>query len=250
MKFCIFNGAKIKDFAILLTAVRSEHLKRTNSILNIMNTIEYLTLTKMKNFGTILSALFALTFLVSCDIGQTEKNKTAEQETPQALQEDNIVIKSYSRTGDLIEVLYQELVDKNPELKALEEDLDVFRPKSQGITDKFNQYNYKSNTYYSAANNKASEISDSLLKTKIISLLTKSNDKYSTKTAELNSLLKQISKNKATLNDHHTVLKIVLTLPLIEKYQNDHKPNKVEFNDMIKQQEKLILQTDSLIPSY
>lgn len=204
----------------------------------------------MTNFKNIFGIIFILTLLVSCGGGQTENNKPTQQETPKALQDSKLEIKSYSRSGDLTEELYQELVGKTPSLKKLEDDLDAFIPKPNDLKDKFNQYDSKSNSYYNSANYKATAISDSLLKKKIISLIMTSNNKYSAKTAELNSLLKQISKDGATLNDHHSVLKIVLTLPMIEKYQDDNKPNKKEFKDLINQQEKLIIQTDSLTPKY
>ncbi len=203
----------------------------------------------MTDFRNIFGTIFIWTLLISCG-GQTDNNKPTQQETPKALQDSKLDIKSYSRSGDLTEELYLELVDKTPALKKLEEDLDAFGPKPNELKDKFNQYDGKSNNYYSSANYKASAIQDSLLKKKIIGLITTSNNKYSTKTAELNSLLKQISKNGATLNDHHSVLKIVLTLPIIEKYQDDNKPNNKEFKDLINQQEKLILRTDSLTPKY
>ena len=203
----------------------------------------------MSKFRNIFGTIFILTWLVSCG-GQTDNNKPTQQETPKALQDSKVEIKSYSRSGDLTEELYFELVDKTPALKKLEDDLDAFRPIPNEFKDKFNQYDRKSNSYYSSTNYKASAIADSLLKKKIIALITTSNKKYSTKTAELNSLLKQISKNDATLNDHHSVLKIVLTLPIIEKYQDDNKPNKKEYKDMVNHQEKLILQIDSLTPKY
>ena len=204
----------------------------------------------MTNFTNIFGTIFILVLLVSCGGGQTENNKPTQQETPKALQDSKLEIKSYSRSGDLTEELYQELVGKTPSLKKLEDDLDAFIPKPNDLKDKFNQYDSKSNSYYNSANYKATAISDSLLKKKIISLIMTSNNKYSAKTAELNMLLKQISKDGATLNDHHSVLKIVLTLPMIEKYQDDNKPNKKEFKDLINQQEKLIIQTDSLTPKY
>ena len=204
----------------------------------------------MTNFRNIFGTIFILVLLVSCGGGQTENNKPTQQETPKALQDSKLEIKSYSRSGDLTEELYQELVGKTPSLKKLEDDLDAFIPKPNDLKDKFNQYDSKSNSYYNSANYKATAISDSLLKKKIISLIMTSNNKYSAKTAELNMLLKQISKDGATLNDHHSVLKIVLTLPMIEKYQDDNKPNKKKFKDLINQQEKLIIQTDSLTPKY
>jgi hypothetical protein len=202
---------------------------------------------RIKNF---MGTIFILTLLLSCDNKRTDNNATTKQETPEALQDDKLEIKSYSRSSDLTEELYQELVDKTPALKKLEDDLDAFGPKPIELTDKFNKYDSKSNSYYSSANNKATAISDSLLRMKILALITTSSNQYSAKTAELNSLLKQISKNGSTLNDHHSVLKIALTLPIIEKYQDDNKLDKKEFENLIKQQENLIEKTDSLIPNY
>jgi hypothetical protein len=203
----------------------------------------------MTNFRNAFGAIFILTLLVSCG-GQAENNHPPQQETPYALQDSKLDLKGYSRSGDLVEELYQELVGKTPALQKLESDLDAFRPKPNELKGKFGLYDSKSNSYYNAANNKASAISDSLLRTKILSLITKSSKEYTYKTAELNALLKEIAINEATLSDHHTVLKIVLTLSIIEKYQNDNKPDKKEFKNLIKEQEGLISRTDSLTPKY
>jgi len=128
-----------------------------------------------------------LILLVSCGGDPTDHNTEAIEETPKALQDDKLEIKSYIRSGsgDLIEELYQELVDKNPALKKLEDDLDAFRPALNDLSGKFNKYDSKSNSYYHSANDKASAISDSLLKMKIVALLKASNQQYASKTAEI-----------------------------------------------------------------
>jgi hypothetical protein len=199
------------------------------------------------------SYLFAITFtsasLLSCDGKQTD-NTQPRQETPKALQDEKLVVKSYSRTGDLTEELYQELVDQTPALKKLEEDLEHFAPKPNDLKDKFDEYADKSNSYYNSANYKAAAISDSVLRKKITLLIAASNKQFASKTAELNSLITQISKNGASINDHHSVLKIVLTLPLIEKYQDNNKPGKKEFKDLINQQENLLSKTKSITPKF
>lgn len=204
----------------------------------------------MNIFKPLIWTFLFLLFLVSCGGRQTDNNTAKKTKTPKSLQDGKLKIKSYSRSGDLIEELYQELIDKNPALKKLEDDIDAYRPEVYELDEKFEEYDSKSHSYYSSANYKATAITDSLLKNRILALIKSSNNKYLTKTAELNSLLKQISNNGATLDDHYSVLKIVLTLPIIEKYQDDNKPNKKEFINLLNQQEKLILKTDSLIPKY
>ena len=194
-------------------------------------------------YALILSVLF------SCGGSRNEESKVQTKETPKALQDSKLDIESYSRyDSDLMEELYQELVDKTPALKKLEDDLETFSDKPHEVVEKFNKYDRKSSSYYGSINYKATSISDSLLRKKIIALISNSKDQYSGKTAELNSLLKLISENGSTLNDHHLVLKIALTLPVIEKYQSEDLPDKQKFKELIKQQEKLIERIDSATP--
>lgn len=77
-----------------------------------------------------------------------------------------------------------------------------------------------------------------------------SSAKYISKSAELNALLKQVNHNNVTLEDHHNALKIVLSLSLLEAYQDKNAPDKKGFKQLMKAQEHLIVQTDSLTPKY
>ena len=205
----------------------------------------------MATLKHMYSALFSLTILVSCGGNETESNKPNKQETPKALQDDKIEIYSKERdSDDLTNELYLELVDKTPALKKLEDDLDAFHRQPMNPVGKFLKYDGKSKSYYQNANYYAEAISDSLLKKRIMALILKSDNAYKDKSADINSLIKQISKNDVSLQDHRSILKVVLTLPIIEKYQADLKPDRKEFMDVLKQQEKLIKRTDSLTPAY
>ncbi len=195
----------------------------------------------MKQRSMVFIVITCITMLVSCGNRQQANNTITKPETPQALQDGNSELKSFTRSSnDLTEELYQELVDKTPALKKLEEDINALQPKQSVVEETYNKYVGKSSMYYANASTKASTIKDSLLKRKIINLITNSNNQYINKTKNLTSLLHHISGNTSSLVDHHLVLKIVLTLPLIEKYQNDNPPDKKEFKDLIYKQEKLI----------
>lgn len=202
----------------------------------------------MPNVKNIFSASLISMMLVSCGEKKSDTSLPINQEVPKALQEGSLEIKRYTSSRDLTEELYQELVDKTPVLKKLEEDLNALSTRPIDLKDKFNQYDYKSSGYYNSATNKASSISDSLLKNKIIALIKQRQQTYTSKTEELNALLKQMSHNGTTLKDHHAVLKIVMTLPIIEKYQDENKPDKKEFKNVLRDQDNLILKIDSLIP--
>ena len=80
-------------------------------------------------------------------------------------------------------------------------------------------------------------------------LIAISKQKYEGNTAELNSLIHQISNNESTIHDHHSVLKIILTLPLMEEYQKSNKPSKNGFKGLINEQHQLIKHIDNLTPA-
>jgi len=193
--------------------------------------------------------LLCATFLFSCR-ERTENKKQNKEETPKALQDDKLEIKSFGRSGDLTDQLYAGLVDKSPALKRLEDNLDLYMTKPGELAQALDKYDSKSNSYYNSADAKVKAIQDSLLRKQILDLITASKNQYGNKTAEIKSLLNVISQKGSTLNDHHTVLKILLTLPLIEKYQNENLPDNKLFKNLIEEQEGLIQQVDSLKPAY
>lgn len=187
----------------------------------------------------------------SCGEKKQHTTISETQDTPEALQDHKMDLKSYSRSsGDLTQELYAELVEQDPSLKQLEEDLDAYRSRPGELTKLFENYDGKSLNYYTSANRTADMISDSVLKQKMTVLITQSNERYLKKTNNINELLKQLSVNNTSLNDHHTALKIALTISVIEKYQSDNTINENQFKGLIKEQEKLLKQTDKLIPIF
>lgn len=191
-----------------------------------------------------LLIFLTLTILFYC--GGRTGSATPALEIPKPLQDDKL---NYKRSGsNLMEDLYGELVDKSSELKELENNLDGFKTTLEELKDKFNNYDSKSNNYYTSSEHRANSIADSLLRKKMTAILASSKNKYSNKKEELNSLLKVIAENGGTLNDHHIALKILLTLPIIERYQTENLLNKKDFKELIKEQEKLIEETGRLTP--
>jgi hypothetical protein len=192
--------------------------------------------------------IFSLIILASCGRKETN-NGNSKNEIPEALQEGSIDLKRYAKwNNNLTEELYQELVNKSPELKSLETEIEEFNPNE--TQDKFLKYNQKSDNYYRSAENYAKAITDSVTKNKILDLIKKSGEKYSGKTIELNSLLKNIHEKQNSINDYHNILKIVLTIPIIEKYQNENLPTKSEFEKVIENENKLIEKTKKITPKY
>jgi hypothetical protein len=172
----------------------------------------------------LLFISMALTIILSCNNNRPQ----SLQETPKALDKKD---KSYSlvtKRGydeDILESLYSELVDKTPELKKLEEDIDILNGSKEDSLEVFTNFDSKNDRYYNSAGNHAQGIKDSLLRLKMTSLIQASLSNYNTIVAPHNILLKSIESKQATLGDVHTALKIVRTLPVIAKYQKNSLPD-------------------------
>lgn len=190
-------------------------------------------------------AMFSLILLISCRENETIH---VSKEEPKAFEEKTIEIGRFRKGGDLVDDLYQELVEKSPELKALENELSEINPRD--TTAIFYNYDQKSDDYYNSVESHINGIRDSVMKQKMINLITKSNDKYTSQKAELLSLIKTINLKRSEINDYHNVLKIVLTIPLIEQYQKQHLPNKSPFEKVIEKENQLLEKTKSITPKY
>lgn len=166
----------------------------------------------------------------------------------------NEPLRSHSNSGgggvNYVESFYNDLLENSPTLKKLEKDLSDMRIHENDLDDKKHSFEYKPDQYYNDAKYKATLIQDSVLKRKMLSLIQNSNTHYNSKLTSLNSLMDQMSQNNIKLEDHHSVLKLVLTLPIIEKYQKDNYPNEKEYKEFIQTQSRMIQRMDSLCPKY
>jgi hypothetical protein len=189
----------------------------------------------------VIPLLILLTF-VSCNNSKKQENKEQKQETPQALQKKNSIelISNGRGYGDLIENLYSELADKTPELKELETKIELLSSSKSDSCKEFQEYNQKSKSFYHSANYHITEISDSILRTKMKELIASSLTKYNSKIFQHTELLKSIDQKTTTLNDLHEILKITASLSLIEKYQSENLSTKNPMNEYLKQLDKVI----------
>ncbi|MBF4505650.1 hypothetical protein IRZ83_03155 [Flavobacterium sp. JLP] len=189
--------------------------------------------------------LFSFALFFSC---QKNENNDSNNQEPKALQEKSIDIGRFRKGDDLVDDLYQELVNKSPELKNLEDELNSINPGD--TTAIFNDYDRKSDNYYTSATGHAEGIRDSILKNKILNLIKNSSTKYDGKKSDVENLVTTINKRRTEITNYHTALKIILTFPLIEKYQNDHLPKKSPFEKVIEKENQVLEKVKQNIPSY
>ncbi|MBK8712101.1 MAG: hypothetical protein IPL97_09560 [Niastella sp.] len=194
----------------------------------------------------IFISTFIVLTLASCDNSRTQDKP--KQDTPKALQDKNSSYEIISKRsyGDLVESLYNELLDKDKDLKKLENEIKVLNESKGDTTESFGNFDNKNESYYSSAGRHIDQLSDSLLKTKMRTIITNSLTNYNSLVARHNQLLKVIEAKGMTLNDLHTVLKITKTLPLIEKYQRDDLPSTKSLEGYIHKQNEVIKLADTL----
>ncbi|ACU63126.1 hypothetical protein [Chitinophaga pinensis] len=192
-----------------------------------------------------LSVLLVLVF-VSCNSHGVQHKP--QNETPKALENKN-TYEFVSKRGydDILETLYQELVSKDPKLEELEMKIGELNSSQDDSTESFDRFNGKVQSYFLAADKQISAISDSLLRERMKLLMISNQTKYNAQTAPHNELLKAIEKNKVVISDLHNVLKIIKTLPLIEKYQKDNVPSTKSIEGFIKQQDRAGSLLDTLV---
>lgn len=189
--------------------------------------------------------LFSFFLLISC---QKSESNDGNKEEPTAFEEKSIDLGRLKSRNDLMEDLFQELVEKSSELKNLENDLKDL--KTSDTTNIFDNYNEKSEDYYASAKRHINMIRDSVMKQKILNLIRKSDEKYSIQKSDLQNLVKTIDQKKMEIKDYHNALKIVLTIPLIEEYQKQHLPNKTPFEKLIEKENQLIKKVKQNTPEY
>lgn len=195
----------------------------------------------------IITAVFILAVLASCNSSRKQENP--EPETPKALEDKSTSYEIVSKRGydDLVESLYNELTDKTPELKKLEDKIDDLHKSKNDSTELFDKYNQKNQSYFSSANSHLERITDSLLRDKMKLLIAGSLSKYNSLISRHTDLLKSIDAKNLTLSDLHIILKITKTIPLIEKYQKDKLPSAKPLEGFSKQLDEAINYTDTLI---
>jgi len=199
----------------------------------------------MNRITIIVFATFAFVFL-SCTQLKTNPDAVVKTKTPDALKDGSELTKTYRSGQNLTEELYKELVDNSADLKKMEEDLSTINTNTDEVNTVFTKYNGKSNSYYGSAGNIANEISDSTMRKDILRIIGNSRLRYDEKSAGIKTLLERIARNNSNLRDQHAALKVVLTFPLIEKFQDENLPKSKEFNELIREQGKLMERMDSL----
>ncbi len=157
---------------------------------------------------------------------QSPKKTVAHQQPPKALEgkQSSVEMRSSWNYGDLVEKLYDELAATDQELRALEERIDALNESKADSIESFTMFDQKNHSYYEVATNYANRITDSALKNELKSVVAASMEKYNASVSAHKKLLELIEQKEEKLDDLHSVLMVVKTLPVMEQYQLNNKP--------------------------
>jgi len=172
--------------------------------------------------STILLSMMITSVLI---FTACENNKS---NTPDTYKNQGIVnnISSLKRGySDLITTLYNDILEKNKDLKALEDSVGKLKDATSEKTENINKFFENNQNYYNAAYARIEIIQDSVLREKIFEQLSKNENTFNSKTKKLTELLGDISQKQAELNDYYTSLKILITMKQNEDYQNNNLPD-------------------------
>jgi hypothetical protein len=196
-----------------------------------------------------ISVFIFLTFS-SCD--NLPKEDKEKQETPKALKDEgsSSEISSIRVNEDMVESLYSELADKTPELKDLEQNIESVSKSKKDSIESYKKYAEKNKEYFSSTKRNIEKISDSVLRDKIKMIISNSLARYNSKILKHEDLLKSIDLKTITVEDLHTYLKIVLTLPVMDNYQTDNIPKTKSLEGLSKHLDQTINQIDTLLKKY
>lgn len=123
-----------------------------------------------------------------------------------------------------MDVLYQELLEKDINLKEIENRMTVINKEEYDSSKTFKTYNAKNSAYYTAATKYANNIKDSMLKAKMKKMIANSLAAYKNEVKDFDSLQQQIISTDVHLEDLYNMLKLVRTLSVLEEYQRKYMP--------------------------
>lgn len=134
--------------------------------------------------------------------------------------------KGYDGGGrDLVEEVYEQAVKQSNNLESIEEGIGKFLKKKDEALEKYNSYVSYNNRYYQDARTNAGHISDAGTRQRAMDRINQGETRYRAGLNEWQNTINNLNAREKELNDLHILLKILVTGPLMEKYQASEFPD-------------------------
>lgn len=133
-------------------------------------------------------------------------------------------------SNNLVVDFYTTETTKNKELETIEKSIENFYDKKEAAENEYNTFQNYNSKYYTDVKNQANAITDSNIKQQAFIAIQQSENGYKAKIEALVVKLNQLKANEIQLRSYHELLKIKISIPVIETYQNDNEPKATIFD--------------------
>ncbi|PIE50094.1 MAG: hypothetical protein CSA38_05305 [Flavobacteriales bacterium] len=189
----------------------------------------------------IIFIFYAFCFLSACS--------HPEEDTTEVIAEvnDNTSMKGLSksyRNKDIIEVLYNKEIQSNEKLKALVNQINKVESDSfSKKTDSYLEYKKTNENYWQTVKGYTNSIQDSLAKKSIQKIFERLNKDFDQSIANHENKMNNIDSLSSKLSDEIILMKLLITQPMMQKYQKEKLPQIAELQSLIEDYQKLLEQT-------
>ena len=192
-----------------------------------------------------------LVVLISCS-SRKENKTTPQADVPKVLQDNKessliSISKRSSYDHDLVKELYKEKVKSTPALQEIEILIDKLNSAKNDSLEIYNDFKAKNQHYYNSASSHLSSIKDSLLKKEIQSVLGRNTLAYNNKILGLNELVTNLNGKSGSVDDRHTILMILISLGMMNEYQDKNLPSFKPIESVISNYTILLQKMDSVL---
>jgi len=188
-------------------------------------------------------------FLFIWNVGCQEANQGNQEEISSRVLEENHskvgLLDSYSGRYqvDIITELYQETLEKNPELKALDERITELEKFKEDSLRKYQKYTQNNTSYWESAYRHISSIEDSILQKSTQEIFQLLDSNYQKSMVAHQQKIETIDQRTLKLNDQMILMKLAVTLSMMKKYQAQEKPSFEPLQNLIEEYDKVIKET-------
>jgi len=197
----------------------------------------------------LIIPVFFFSFLLGCNEPHRPQaiSNTNDSEVLNKEPEPDLNYNSFSNriNSDILQELFDEEVNKTPELQNLVEqikDMEQLKKDSLADYDGFVQNNSK---YITAANDYIDQISDTVLKKDMKKTFSDFETSYEKKVISSKNAMSAINNKTIELNNQLMVLKLLVTKSVMQEYQAKHLPDMRQMNRIQDKYDSLIDETRS-----
>jgi septal ring factor EnvC (AmiA/AmiB activator) len=205
----------------------------------------------IRKITIVIAVLFVLLILLLIINNSTKRHRKGKENDVVIHVSDTDQEEKPKRSGYIespIDILNKEILNDNPDLQKLEEEIKNSKIEYYSLSKQLTDYKDRFDRLYNSTQNIAKEIIDSTVQNSMKVHIQLQEDKYLNKINELDYLIKSLEKKNNLLNDKHVELKIELIIKKIETLHQNELPGKKEYVDLFINQEKLIKQTIKMFP--